>query len=498
MPPSAPIPTLEPVLHLRWPDAAGTPSFAFAPDDRSVYVQLSYLVVDLWALAVIHWKYALGAPAVLLILAAVFMAVRVWRRPRRAGAAYCRRCNYDVTGLTGACPECGCGGDAYAGHSAPRRLAVPALLFAIATGGYGLMYLVPATSWDAVRMWAFLPSERVFRWGGLKPPRWLRGAWSMKETIVEIELPGGRTRRTVSSGRGALFPLLISPDGTQLLRRSAAAPECIATVDIRSGQETARAPLPGEIPLWLWADGKIEFSPDGMLAFVPWHNNRENRVGVSAWKLGAPTVFPLVDTVAPELPGEPRLSQPLRFTTLVRGDGSRFLTFPTIRMSNLHSDASAGIFEVGGVDPEPVPGQEWVPTRWLSSSASGVEVVYWNEFRGGLEWVELRSGASKGSLPMKDPPISQGTTIYMGIGRRLLYVPVVASPIPVIDVADRRIVAVLATPSGAVRPRLGDSPSGRWAGAGFAIRRDPELASDASTCELAVWDVSSLVPTSGE
>ena len=97
-----------PVRSLELQDAYMVMDVAYSPDGNTVYAVTRPDGVSVWEVTVYYWPELLGVVLAITILLFALLVLRVHRRPRRMGLAYCRKCNYCLSSVSSdRCPECG-------------------------------------------------------------------------------------------------------------------------------------------------------------------------------------------------------------------------------------------------------------------------------------------------------------------------------------------------------------------------------------------------------
>ncbi len=222
----------------RHPEVAGDP---FGP---RFWLSLEVTAIDVWDVILVYGIYAAAPVFILAALACAWRAKRIVAMPRRTGAFYCRRCNYEVQTTDPLCTECGRSFSRarrrVAGRTWIRRSMAPLALF-LMTGAGAFFFLQSHRSNDFAREWAHWPSERVGRLMDIKYPHRLYRQQIAVTRIRLYELEYGelKWKTVVAMGGATGAPLHFDRSGRRLF-----------IPRIHSIEE--RAPKDGK-RLWRWA-----------------------------------------------------------------------------------------------------------------------------------------------------------------------------------------------------------------------------------------------------
>lgn len=221
------------------------PTMEFAGDPAALFVS-----EQIWGYPwyrVLQW-HAPTIATVLMIGALVFVAarvLRVWNRPRRAGALYCRGCNHELSlpqahfdesakprwkSEDARCPECGVRTEKppVAGRSWVKRLA-PAVLLLLIAGGSSAWILAttlqPARGGVAFGVeptWPTAGIEKLAGWAALRRTMSTDDLRGMR--VMRIDLATGERRTLLRVSKPARIAPGVTPNG-----------EWVAQLDARGG-----------------------------------------------------------------------------------------------------------------------------------------------------------------------------------------------------------------------------------------------------------------------
>jgi hypothetical protein len=278
---SGPTPiTIEPTHRLSFPDSPDIGSVAFSPDGKVMYVHLRPQAADVWAMLVYVWPEGLGA---VVGIAAVITGLVVWRvrrRPQKKGVKFCRRCNYELSGLraeTSTCPECGAD---FAlrrmrlGRSWWMRVGPVLAVFAVLACVYGWMMLVARLPRQgAANRWVDWSSTSLKRASKEPMLGWLSSFSTPTDRVEAVETETGLTLRTVySQSASTWFPMTASPDGRHLMLANGQ--DLLIAVDTATGKVRTKFRAPEQVASrgeeWYEVSG---FTRDGSAAYAAFVDN---------------------------------------------------------------------------------------------------------------------------------------------------------------------------------------------------------------------------------
>lgn len=208
----------------------------FSSDGKKLYVISYGETLDLGAIAWgVHAPSAvLGLLGLIALLSGLRMVMRTRSRPRVRGEAYCRRCNYRLTGrMVEKCSECGSSlagrGRVVAGPQSIRRLSPVAFGVVVIACGAGVWFVeqsgvaVPK-GWPAPKRWFDYAKER--NWG------WLASKTTFCMRLLEFDVESGRPERELARTPGFIPEAsVLSADGSTFV----AAGTNLWVVDARTG-----------------------------------------------------------------------------------------------------------------------------------------------------------------------------------------------------------------------------------------------------------------------
>lgn len=479
------IPTIEPSRRIDAGDLLGFPSLDFSPDGATLYFAETASSINLWSAGVALWPEILGAVAALCAILAVWVILRVRRRPQTVGAPHCRGCNYNVVAQApdavkrGAdrrppppgtlCPECGADlarRPPRRGRSALRRAApvvAPALLVALV---YTSFLIVGLPRGGRAAGWFGLWVPRVDRLAQEKQWKWLLGRSEYVVRIRSVSVSGADEPRTIATVKGYAVPngLRVAPDGRHLV---------LVTIEgqvlwiSRDGSRVASMTLSSANPMpkhdnlvgflgedrdpWVClADTDRASQVSRLIRWNPASGQRAVMVEEPAWLkrmptgevplgrryavAGSPAELSALRPLTISAPGFMQSSEADRYEVVVRtADGQERNRFEIAEMyagmSGLMLRQESG----------------WL---FLSNLASGI-VGY--DLATGERLGEFRSA-------LTDP--SDGNAAISADGRRL-FLSLVNSRILVRDIDRKRTIARLTYPAGFISPDIFASRDGR-------------------------------------
>ena len=192
--------------------ASGGSTIHVLPDGKALSLGVEPRA-NVWEVIVFFWPELAMAALLLLLLWPAWRIWRVMRRPQAVGQPHCRRCNYQLTGITSSnCPECGAeltSRNRMTGKARKRRL-VPALVIAgglagsltalvilweppSAVGGWTMEPVLPRDG--RVSTWFRWYSGPVYRWcqrNKVKLHGWLDGDSQDWAQLWQVDLRGGK------------------------------------------------------------------------------------------------------------------------------------------------------------------------------------------------------------------------------------------------------------------------------------------------------------------
>ena len=511
--PADPPPVISWIHHLPFPGSDGATSIAFAPDSRSVYINIHTPTVDIWERLVWFWPELFGAALVLLTITCLLLGLRTARRPQRRGHPYCPRCNYEVTaqlapGATPGgpvCPECGCDlrrRRPRPGRSLPGRLAPLMALWLLATGAYVSLWLAGVSRLNAATAWFSWPMGAASWTQQNALFSALTGTPRQGDLITQVDLATGKTMRTVLRRTARNFTrLAISPDGDSLFIQAAHRAD-LARISARTGRTLATVALPGRLAYGPDIDSVIGFSPDGRTAYIQWFDDNKAEGGVTAWNYdtGESRILARTPGYRQVVRGR-EISYGRLFLPWPGGTSPRFISWPNYLEAfntqtfviRFHESPAAPPREL---QPSPVPSAMATPALTPDGKAMFIH--------GGqgqtLLRVDLETGASPERLPLG---LGGGNGVDLSKDGSLLACQADGA-ILVRDIAAELWVARLEHPASVYSPMPRISPDGRWVVAvcqkslsptGAAIR--PGRLASAFTHDIVVWDLGPATGSGG-
>lgn len=499
--------------HIVFPSDHELRSAVFSPDGSSLYARVVVPAIDIWPILVWYWPEALGVLLGLFTLFALWRWRAVSNRRRERGKSYCRKCNYEVSGLererAGAsqdalaatadassvvaasvkkCPECGKELTSRAtllGRSTARRLRSLLALWLIAALGYSSLFIFKLPRQGTLSEWKSWCRKDLADWATNKQNTWLVSKIKPCDRVIEIDPATGRIGRVVATLPSlTYFNLGISPDG-RLLFLGARDDRSISCIDVASGGVYRTARLPGAPNLMVQNPAVIGFSPDGTAAYVQWHDRALGTSGVSAWDLSTNTVTAALTVPAYE---DNRSGRPANWPRhfFVRFDDTGtpiFLSFPDfmesfpsgkyiIRMYELGRDAR--VFELS-----PPPDSHSEPA-WRADDQQFIAVTKYGK---GLSGWSLVDGSSLGQADTAFT--SMGSIAHDSDVRFLAWG--FANTVSVRDVVAKRWLARLRCPPAGFGARTVMSSDGTWCAAIFQNRGSTPST---HTFDLATWHLN--------
>lgn len=284
--------TIQPTHRLSFPDSPDIGSVAFSPDGKILYVHLRPEAVDVWAMLVYVWPEGLGAVVGIAAVVAGLVAWRVRRRPQKKGAMYCRKCNYEMSGLpagVGKCPECGVD----LGRRRPRRgrgawsRLGPVVAVVVVLGGvYGGMWWARLPREGSASWWLTWNSVTLHEMAAARGITSLSNFDSHTDRVVEVDSATGGTIRTLFSQSWATyFPIRVVPDGSRLILGGGQSR--LLLVDCATGRVEGHLDYPANGDGFSSWKRIVGFSSDGGRAFCSYLNHTSGFTELVQWDLGA-------------------------------------------------------------------------------------------------------------------------------------------------------------------------------------------------------------------
>ncbi len=190
-------------------------------DAQLLYTRECYWAIDVWSLVVHYWPEALQVLAAMVLFVSILKYARVLRRKRRAGSAYCRKCNYCLDGVDAdSCPECAAVLPAkmMQARSRTHQIAIPICMMLIAIVFIALPHIVKLPRSGTVNNWIDWASRPLLdvatkrQWTAvLEHPRHVNRFRSMEARTLAIQ-------RTITHSWGTpLDVVAVIPNGNQLV-----------------------------------------------------------------------------------------------------------------------------------------------------------------------------------------------------------------------------------------------------------------------------------------
>jgi len=191
----------------------------WAPDGQTFYIVRTKAAVNVWTLAVYMWPWLVTSVLAILFGWLVVRLVRRYRRRGRTGQQLCRRCRYQLTGLTAdRCPECGLSltpENRITGQPL-RAVAISHTLLLVVTAGVCIMiHVLPVPRVGSFSHLLNIPSiwvaERLNEWGNRF---FFGGMWLMGEMVLieQYEAATGEVQRVLYKQYESNYPTIFYED----------------------------------------------------------------------------------------------------------------------------------------------------------------------------------------------------------------------------------------------------------------------------------------------
>ena len=246
-PTTLPVQIIGPDRVLQFQPEARVYGMAVSPEGKTAYLLMTGRDIELTRQFVRFWPELLAA---IVCLWTARRVLGVLRRPQDADVAHCRRCNYNLTGLSSQrCPECGTlitARTRVRGRATWRRLIVPACVFALAAGAY---LTADIRAWRQPAIPAGLQWRALWpaTWAMERNVRWLRPHLEQRDLLAAVDLERGGIRRVLcnwpaAQRSGPQKVVLVSRDGRNIITAGSRAEASLYQVDAATGQVLRQYP----------------------------------------------------------------------------------------------------------------------------------------------------------------------------------------------------------------------------------------------------------------
>lgn len=312
--------TAEPLQRLAYSDA-GIYGIALAPDGKTLYVQLTDDVINLWAIPIMYWPELGGLATALAVLFAIARLRRVMRYPQQPGQPYCRRCGYCLVGCpSDKCPECGVPARTpIIGRTFRRRVWMPLTLCVLVAGPYLAAHSLHAPRQgrlsNALECW----SPGLYEWVQRHNlSTYFPKPISFVGNIVAVDTTSGAERYRLPKRRLHLdwLAMHVTADGSGLLVREQNSGDMLL-LDAKTGRVRGR--LSGIHCPPFRERQYVGSSSDGQTVFVWAYHYHAGKTRLLAWRPQTGKSDSLLELDCEIVYGAPALSMPHKLT-LIRSD----------------------------------------------------------------------------------------------------------------------------------------------------------------------------------